>query len=65
MKSLLSFRSPSRGAGIRSPCEKRTDRAQGSGILLPGGSALQIFVPQVFSANFHGFSLTLSPFPAG
>ena len=58
-------RSPSRGAGIRSPCEKRTDRAQGSGILLPDRSALQIFIPQVFFANFHGFSLILSPFPVG
>ncbi len=57
------FRSPSRGAGIRSPCGKRRDRAQGAGILLPGGSALQIFIPQAFFANFHGFLSYSRHFP--
>ena len=59
----LPLRSPSRGAGIRSPCGKRTDSAQGAGILLPGRSALQIFIPQAFSANFHGFLSYSRHFP--
>lgn len=59
----LPPRSPSRGPGIRSPCGKRRDRAQGAGILLPGGSALQIFIPQAFSANFHGFPSCSRHFP--
>ena len=59
----LPPRSPSLGPGIRSPCGKRKDSAQGAGILLPGGSALQIFIPQAFFANFHGFLSYSRHFP--
>ena len=37
--------------------------AQKAGIILSGGAALQFFISQVFSANFHEFPLPSRHFP--